>query len=95
MGYRIDYSFTGATRMPVKKREFWSGIAAAICICTLVLGAIVVKNTAFPWVRDYLLPGDPVVTAAALENMADSLKAGEPLLDAVTAFCREIVENAS
>jgi hypothetical protein len=45
-------------------------------------------------VQEVLLPGDPAVTAAALENMTEGLRSGESLLDAVTAFCREIIANA-
>jgi hypothetical protein len=57
-------------------------------------GALTVKATGLPWVQKYLLPGDPEVTAAALEQMVDDLRAGHGLGAAVTAFCREIVENA-
>ena len=43
----------------------------------------------------YLLPGDPAVTAAALENMAADLKAGQSVRDAITAFCAEIIAHAN
>ena len=53
-------------------------------------GRVLLQN----WVQEFLLPGDPAVTAAALENMVDNIKDGNSIAEAVTAFCREIVENA-
>lgn len=35
----------------------------------------------------------PEIPESALENMAQSVRSGESIKDAVTAFCREIIEN--
>ena len=95
MGYRIDYSTAGSLRQPLKKKTSWAAFAALVCVLGLVFGAMLIKNTAFAWVKMYLLPGDPAVTAAALENMAADLKAGQPVWDAITAFCAEIIAHAN
>jgi hypothetical protein len=36
----------------------------------------------------------PQLPEQALENMVSSVQDGRPLSDAITAFCREIIENA-
>ena len=42
----------------------------------------------------WLLPGDPVVTEFALQEMIDRLRDGEGLGQAVVTFCREVVAGA-
>lgn len=51
----------------------------SLIICTLLLGI------------GYLFR--PEIPETALENMAQSVRSGESIKDAVTAFCREIIEN--
>ena len=95
MSYRIAYkSFGEEKRKPVSKKRK-SAIAAGILVAVLVAGAISVKQTGLKWVQTFLLPGDPTVTAAALEAFAQDLKDGESIRDAVTAFCQEIMEHAT
>lgn len=94
MSYRITYtSFGEEKKRPAGNRK-WTGVMAAVLVIALVFGAIAVKNTGLRWVQNYLLPGDPAVTAAALEGMIEDLKNGDSLGNAVTAFCREIVDHA-
>jgi hypothetical protein len=47
------------------------------------------------WLRDLLLPGDEEITASALEGMVSDLRAGEPVREAVEAFCREILAGGA
>ena len=94
MGYRIEYGDRAAVRKERKGRSLLTRIVTVACILSLVAGALAVKHAGLTWVTDFLLPGDPAVTAAALENMVESIREGEPWGDAVTAFCREIIENA-
>lgn len=94
MGYRIEYGSQDELRKPLKNKHRYSAIAAAVCILALVAGAMAIKHTGLTWVKEVLLPGDPAVTATALENMVDHIKDGDSIAEAVTAFCREIVENA-
>lgn len=94
MAYRIDYGTAGTHRKPLRHKLSAPAFKATIFVLILVASAVTVKLVGLTWVRDVLLPGDPAVTAAALDNMTDGLRNGESLLDAVTAFCREIIENA-
>lgn len=95
MSYRIEYGNGGEVRRSCKKKSPWGHIAVVVCVLSLVVGAMVIKNTGLSWVKDVLLPGDPSVTAVALENMVENIREGESLVDAVTAFCREIIENGN
>lgn len=36
----------------------------------------------------------PELPETALENMVDAVRDGEPLSDAISAFCREIIDGA-
>ena len=85
MAYRITYDTFKMKR--VIKRKIGAGIwlvtAAIISVCFFAN-----RKT------DFLLPGDPQVTSAALEQFAEDLQTGQGLSDAVTAFCQHIIENA-
>ena len=93
MSYKIKYrSFGEEKRMP-KDTGRRKAVAAAVLVLALVFGAMSVKLKGLFWVREYLLPGDPAVTAAALDGMAEDLRNGESLKDAIVAFCREIMAH--
>lgn len=94
MAYRIDYGSAGSQRKTLQKNIPTPVIKTALLVLALVAGAIVMKVVGLTWIRDVLLPGDPEITAAALQNMTDHLRNGESLLDAVTTFCKEIIANA-
>ena len=86
MGYRIMYQSIGKhsnfqSTGRIKKVIVLS--AAVLCIGAL----IAFRNVLLQWI----LPGDPVVTGRALENMIQSLQNGVQFQDAITAFCKEII----
>lgn len=94
MSYRITYpSFGEEKKQPPAKRG-WTGVVSAALVAALVFGAIAVKNRGLTWVQAYLLPGDPAVTAAALDGMVEDLRSGESITEAVKAFCQEIIAHA-
>ena len=95
MGYKIMYASFGEEKKMPKGRGSWNKVAALLLVAVLLLGAMTVKNKGLRWVKDYLLPGDPAVTAAALEDMVTDLREGDSLFDAVTAFCREIMAHGT
>lgn len=87
MAYRIEYDSGGATRQEVRKKRFsavWLVLAVAAAI--LIPG---IRTAVWHW----LLPGDGAVTAQALGELVTDLQTGEPLGEAVTAFCREIISH--
>ena len=91
MAYIIAYTPEASNRYPQvkgkRKVNFgkWMGLA-------LLLAAVL-------WMRlkgipDFLIPGDAEVTKAAAAAMVDDLQDGISVNDAVTAFCRTILDGA-
>ena len=91
MAYEIRYDSVKAPATITKTPRGW---VAAVGIVLLIVGAMYLKSNWLPWVQDVLLPGDPAVTAAALDEMVEGLKRRQGVMDAVTAFCREILAHA-
>lgn len=73
-----------------RRRKLKIGVVATICACILLLaaGGLCVYN-------DFMYPDDANITAAALESMAQSIKVGTPLKDAIVAFCQEVLDHAN
>ena len=93
MSYRIRYPSFEKEKMYLKGKHRRAGVVAGILTLILFFGAMSVKHKGLRWVQTYLLPGDPAVTAAALEDLAADLKEGENLKDAISDFCREIMAH--
>ena len=93
MAYRITYESVKKRKNRFRlDRRSW--IATALVV-VLVFGAMALKSSGLDFVKNYLLPGDPAVTAAALENMAEDLRQGESIIAAFQAFCEEIIEHGT
>ena len=88
MSYRIQYDTKKHPWQKRLKRQKYVLPVGIICLSLLTLGYFGMDKLQF------LLPGEPSVTAAALDNMTNSLQEGETLQEAITAFCREILDNA-
>ena len=89
MGYRIVYGedpFREKPRGRGRLRVLTAGFALAFVVLVRVFWP---QGTSL--LRQVLLPGPD---AAAFQQMAADIRAGEPVDDAVTAFCRSVVENA-
>ncbi len=92
MAYKIDY-------IPVGRRQYatnrkipnWVISSAIILSLFVAFLALTVRYGSADW----LLPGDPNVTKAALTELIEELKAGEQFGDAVTAFCREVIHGGA
>lgn len=95
MGYRVVY---GPMPKMAKKQERKPLRLQMLTATFLLLFAWTVRQ-AWPEgrevLRQYLLPGEPTVTEEAFRNMLEDLRQGEPVLDAVSAFCAEIVEHGT
>lgn len=92
MGYQILYESGGIkTKIPSgKKKQRKSTIEWAMILLPIVLLLALVKNSGF---RRFILPGNKDVTEAAIIRLVDSIQRGDHLDEAVTAFCRQIIEN--
>ncbi len=93
MSYQVVYGSFNRDHPIKSKKHQNKGAFAAVIVAVLILGAMTVRLRALPWVKEYLLPGDPEVTAMALDSLVQDLREGDSLGQAVTAFCREIMEH--
>ena len=95
MGYHIQYGKTIVKTAMLepsaakKKQPLW----ILILLVITVLGYTMQSNMDI--LHDYILPGDPEITAAAFDALVDDIRQGERFGDAVTTFCLEIIENAN
>ena len=92
MAYKIDYIPVGKRQYPTSRKVAqWLLPTAVILSLAAVFLAVTVQYGSTDW----LLPGDPAVTKAALTELIENLKAGEQFGDAVTAFCREVIHSGA
>ena len=94
MGYRISYE-NGVIRKETRQKPRIKWKKWALCVSTAALAVTLCLPRGRLWVRDLVLPGDAEVTAAALEGMVCDLRDGEPMGEALEAFCREILAGGS
>ena len=90
MAYKIQYSPDSSEQYPTcvgKTKKRFGGWVVAF----FLLGAVL-------WVRangipECLIPGDPTVTKQAAQTFLTLMQEGEPLRDAVTVFCKEVLSG--
>lgn len=94
LGYRIQYDqFGSKTTFGIENKsdkKYFGAIVAIILCCVIVFA--VGKNLDF--FSQWLLPGDPEITKAALTDFAVDLRNGISFKEAATAFCKTIIEDA-
>ena len=88
MAYKIIYPTVGKRNYPTRKAM------PAWALPVALLSALFLVITVYNGSANWLLPGDPAVTEAALREMIENLSQGEAFGDAVTAFCKEIIAGA-
>lgn len=93
MAYRIEYKALGPNKMGFFKKYGLLIFIAFLLVTTVTVS--VANLSGAQWARHLLFPGDPQVTAGALEGMAEKLKKGSSVMDAITAFCREVIGNGA
>lgn len=91
MAYKIQYSPEDNHRYPQAKvhmQMHWGRWAMLVLLIVVVLG---IRIYGAP---DFLIPGDPQVTKEAATMMIEELRKGESLYDAMTVFCRQVLDAA-
>lgn len=93
MGYRIVYDRNPKydDRTTFHWGKFQTAAAGFLAVFFLLTGTFWPEGKAM--LQRILIPGDAEVTIAAFSSMVEQIQAGEPIGDAVTAFCGEIIEN--
>lgn len=92
MAYQIRYGPVKRKAPTDRRKKAGCWLLVTLCAAVLLIGIQFsgIGKTIWNWI----LPGDAAVTGAALNTMVEEIRAGESVSDAVTAFCREIIENA-
>ncbi len=96
MAYQIQYDPALKKKYPktAKQRATKQQIFTAATLLVMIL-LLATNPTTKAAIRYFLIPGDPGITSAAFDGLLQDIKDGENWGDAVTAFCEEIIENAS
>ena len=94
MGYRITYENGVIRKEPLRLRNSQWKQWGLGCTAVALAVALMLPGGRL-WLRDLILPGDEEITASALEGMVSDLRAGEPVGDALEAFCREILAGGA
>lgn len=93
MAYRIIY---GEDPVITKQRRSRPLRLQTMTAVFFLLFALLVS---FTWsegtekLREYLIPGERSVTQAAFQTFVEDLQEGEPVGDALTTFCRDIISH--
>lgn len=94
MGYRISYE-NGGKRTEIPNKDLLNKnkiVKWAIFSVSIIMIIIVLQVST---IRRFLLPGNGAVTEAAIIDLVASIQEGETVGQAVTTFCRQIIENAA
>ena len=90
MSYKFQYTPETAYRYPQNKSKRFKWGELTVLICVLVTLVWFHVNG----MPEFLIPGDPVVTKAAASGLVAQIRNGEPFMEAVTVFCKEILLGA-
>ena len=98
MAYQISYGqdcvskkMKHELRLPKPKKE--TVLRIGLTLSVLLLGLTCLIPQVRHAVRNMLLPGDPEITATALERLVEAVSGGETIQTALTEFCREIIDH--
>ena len=94
MGYKIQYG-KERTYKNVKDRSGKANKKLLYALC-VIFGVLIMSFAIWKHesTSNFFIPGDAQITSTAVKHLTDALEDGAPIGDAVTAFCREIIDNA-
>lgn len=91
MGYRVEYQMEKTKKTDARPGRFPVMLGACLLAFLLLVNGLWPRGAQM--LRELLLPGNPSVTVAALEDFAQELKAGETLESALESFCRKVIDD--
>ena len=91
MGYRVEYQMEQTEKTDARPGRFPVMLGSCLLVFLLLVNGLWPRGAQM--LRELLLPGNPAVTVAALEDFAQELKAGEALESALESFCRKVIDD--
>lgn len=95
MGYKIVYG----DRPSGSAKNVESGIRLQVMTAICLLVFCVLVRTFWPegceLLREVIFPGELSVTEQSFQVMLADLRMGEPLKDALTTFCMDVIRNGT
>ena len=92
MAYKILYSPEDARKYPISRVEGKGKWLRCTLVCIALCSLLSVPKVRIA-LEKWLIPGDVDGTKTALSTMLEQIRTGEPIEEAVSAFCREIIYN--
>ena len=92
MGYRIEYGPMPGVWKSGRKEPLRLQAMTAAFLLLFVIGVRFLYPEGTELLRNLLLPGEKTVTEAAFSGMLAQIRHGEPVGQAFTAFCQEIID---
>lgn len=93
MGYRIVYGPEPKFRSHKTKENTRLRILVAGCLLLFAISVKLLWPEGTEKLRRTLLPGEMSQTEQAFSSMLENVREGEPLGEAFTAFCRQVIED--
>lgn len=91
MAYKIQYTPQEDHRYPPVKQHPKRGQGSTWVLLLLVIITLWLAVNGIP---DFLIPGDPDITRFAAAEMVHLMKEGASAKDAITVFCRQVLDGA-
>lgn len=91
MGYRIEYDNWGKKYEVRREKHILPGILALSGAAILLTLCFLPETAA--GLRACLIPGEDRVTVQAFSSMADDLRSGAGLREALESFCRQVIHG--
>ena len=91
MGYRVVYGEDPFVKPKIRKGRL--ALMTAACLLAFSVGVRCIWPQGAESLRQMVMPKETATTAAFVQ-MTDDIWGGKSIKDAVTAFCRSVVEGA-
>ena len=91
MGYRVIYGDAPFVKPKIRKGRLV--VMTAACLLAFSMGVRCIWPQGAESLKQMLMPKETATTTAFVQMTADIWE-GEPIRDAVTTFCRTVVEGA-
>ena len=92
MAYIIQYKNSGTRKYPRYIIDFRKQLPIIIFLSVLItVATISIINGSLTWI----VPGEPEVTISAFNEFMDALSQGDSFSEAITTFCREVINGGA